>query len=58
LAKNSKKQIAKNKSQKTNRKKQIAKNKSQKTNNEQYQSCKYETDYFEFSMIEEIIFFN
>jgi hypothetical protein len=34
----------------------IPKNKSQKTNNEQYQSFKYETDYFDFSMIEEIIF--
>jgi hypothetical protein len=36
-----------------NSKKQI-----EKTNNEQYQSFKYETDYFDFSMIEEIIFFN
>jgi hypothetical protein len=37
---------------------EIPKNKSQKTNNEQYQSFKYETDYFDFLMIEEIIFFN
>jgi hypothetical protein len=36
----------------------IPKNKSQKTNNEQYQSLKYETYYFDFSMIEEIIFSN
>jgi hypothetical protein len=37
---------------------EIPKNKSQKTSNEQYQSFKYETDYFDFLMIEEIIFFN
>jgi len=36
----------------------IPKNKFQKTNNKQHQNFKYKTHYFDFSMIEENIFFN